>query len=78
MHMLLLQDWLQETLAVRYPQAKAVAIKLSCLVKLDKSCSYIGPAISLHLHADLDLLLIVIMSRANNQHFLAYIAFQLL
>jgi len=76
MHMLLLQDWLQETLAVRYPQAKAVAITLSCLVKLDKSCSYIGPAISLH--ADLDLLLIVIMSRANNQHFLAYIAFQLL
>ena len=74
MHMLLLQDWLQETLAVRYPQAKAVAIKLSCLVKLDRSCSYVEPAFSSHLHADLDLLMTAIMSRANDQHFLAFIA----
>jgi len=69
MHMLLLQDWLQETLAVRYPQAKAVAILLSCLTELDRSCSYVEPAINLHLHADLDLLLTPIVLRANDQHF---------
>jgi hypothetical protein len=78
MHMLLLQDWLQETLAVRYPQAKAVAIMLPCLAELDRSCSCIEPAINLHLHADLDLLLTQIMLRANNQHLLAFIAVQLL
>ncbi len=76
--MLLLQDWLQETLAVRYPQAKAVAIMLSCLAKLDRSFAYIEPATNLHLHADLDLLLTAIMLRANDQHFLAFIAVQLL
>ena len=78
MHMLLLQDWLQETLAVRYPQAKAVAITLSCLVTLDRSCSYVKAAFGSHLHANFDSLLILIISRANNQHLLAFIAVHLL